>query len=307
MLNKLIKKGHDTLQEERAVEERKKLGFLRGGSCSSMSKEGRVIGACPRITLLRKLGLESTTPLNLSMIFHVGYSHETFIKKALEKCGEFDRITTEDSAENSFVTDIDGNSLTLRVDLIAHMKSGERFGIECKALTSNFSAEKIMQKFQVPYIKALVQASWYFHIGKFERYFIIYGNYFNSTTFFKGKMNKVNASLLIFELIKKEEDSGVIKIYLRRYNDDDTYVDVETPITLDGIERAYKYIVQCEQEQKVPVRRVEYELNGMKTYNQCDPRYCPCAKLCDDVDANLVDYDTWVKEAKELFKGEEAG
>lgn len=276
MLVNLIKKGFEEEQKIRIVEEEQKLGLLRGGS-SGAFQDGKFYGVCPRITLLRLLGLQTKINLSLGMIFYAGIAHEDFVYGLLKQNKEIKSIEREYQIEGI----VAGQKWTGRIDFLVELNNGKKFIIETKALTSNFSANKINSK-KAPFLKAILQCSMYKKMTGLEAY-ILYGHYFNVQVF-KIKLNP------IFNEFKVEFKENYIY-----------FNGISTGIKVESLEEYYKQILYYKKNEELPTRALEKEFNGMSTYDRCI--YCPFKDSCTDYDQGILSYDTFLEEIKNIIKG----
>lgn len=330
----LLAKGQAALERQREEEETAKVGTLRGGN-SGLKLGDLIYGKCHRLSLLRFLGISSSTEPNRHLMFAAGRTNEDSWYELLAESWD-GPILREDEIPVSWQTS-NGTPVTGRPDIVlcenvpqaraegsrdagapADESQSERsggepkpvLGLELKLVSSLWTALSVFLK-KVPKSDHLIQAAHYsWQLGvPFELWYT----------------SRVDWPILkwkwILDLLKgdgrteiERDERGPKKLlpfysgFFLDWKDGRLYYRHEsatvwtpTAVTAEGVRDYYEYVSTLQETKDLGPRPTNQEVTGGEAgWNKCDAKYCPLAGVCDRHESN---YDKWLDAAtKELTK-----
>lgn len=291
-------------REEHEDGEKKKLGNLRAGDTGVMTRQGDIVGACPRRAYVRSfLGLESEPPERENLLmFELGKANELIWVDKLKKSWP-GTIKQEEEIPIKWTTK-SGTNVTGRPDVVLCDAGGNpKIGIEHKAVCSLWTARDVSFEL-VPKTKHLFQAAHYaWKLG--IPYYLVYTQYTNyaipgdwAAKMFpvghplvelsdKGKPKHVRPHVTIYNV-------GITKEGYIRYGMEGEAEWITTPWSVEDIERYYEFVVAIKERKVLGARPLTKKVNGDKAgYSDCN--YCPLKETCDNYENN---WEGWNEEVK---------
>ena len=293
-------------------EEKGKVGTLRGGNSSILTKEGHVLGKCARQTLLRYKGIEIEDPhTNKQIMFDLGIVNEEVWYNKLSKVWP-GTILREEEVSTKWTTS-SGINVTGRPDIVlCSADSTPLLGLELKAVCSLWTARDVLFEGK-PKWDHLVQAAHYsmeldipFRLcytsyvnyavpAWAARHFPVEGGHGSELIEYndKGKPKHVGPFYVVYEL--EWDDEGHLIYSLE---DGDTPPVAIPEINRENIQRYYELINQMEEDKQLGPRPLTLKGDGSRAnYSACD--YCPLIEVCNTHEG---DYDKWMKAVEEISR-----
>lgn len=295
------------LEAEGDTKELAKLGQLRAGSAGVELASGDLIGKCPRVALLRKLGVSEEIDTSSLTMFSGGYANEAEVERLLRTTlAPGEELTAGEDTSFSLPS---GLKILGRPDLL--IKEGGRpvEGVELKNVSSLWTARDVNYDLR-PKSDHLIQAGLYSLMlaegGVPLPYTLLYSSFaqFHLSTapgWLKGKF-KPGAPDVEFKLDKRSGREEPFKIlsFFRAY--DLTWEEghlcyqtkgldrpVRTEVSLESLDRWYQTVVKQEQLKQLAARPAAKSVDGTSSYKACD--YCSFADVCDKSENN---YELWL-------------
>jgi len=130
-------------EEEHKEREREKLGYMRAGNSGVKLSDGNIAGECPRLVLIRRMGLEKE-PITRDrhVMFEGGYIHQAAIAEKFRKMG---LTVMEEGTSGEVRTSwlCDGVPVTGSID-IGVGKGKLEYVTDCKQVSSLWTARDIL-------------------------------------------------------------------------------------------------------------------------------------------------------------------
>jgi hypothetical protein len=290
--------GIDIFKRGRAIEkeayiEREKSNqhkYRIGNTGFVIEDEGRKLyaGNCPRVSLLRKLGLQhSVTEDSTLNIFEAGYANEYMWENYVKK-GWPGNVMTGNEGEQEW--DIGKGIIVKGTPDVLFCDENDKpiAGLELKCVVSTSKAVKVL--FKGPTVQNLAQAGHYsMRLG--IPFNLIYSSRVLGAPAYAAKQETgigwvKNAFNLEFKLYWLGD--------LLAYKGEDGLENI-TYISSKGIDEFYQYTEKCLQEKAIPDRIAN--LDHMKKplgYSPC--QYCDFSKACDKTEKQ--GYDAWIESVK---------
>ena len=318
-LSELYNTGRKAKAAEKAADEAKKTGILRGGSIGIMDDTGgkvEIAGTCHRRSFLRFLGFDNGVDFRTNLMFEAGYSNEdpweSNLKKALP-----DRIKCEEEIPIQWT--VKGKSgeyiATGRPDMVITDDKGiPEEGIELKNISSVWTALTIL--LGEPKLTNVIQAANYSDkLG--IPWQLVYTNRMNlaAPDFGLKKMTKaiphwweteviekndkgnakgIKPFMAAFEIINK---AGQIYVTPKGVNGQEIAPERETIITIEGITKYYEAVIKMFESPKYwPGKPTNIDAFGNKlNYTAC--QYCELRDVCKVAKTR----DEFVEGASKIF------
>lgn len=264
------------INEEKAAQEKLKLGMCRAGSTGAVSKDGKNYYAdCGRKAQARYLGFERSPTSSLLTMFEGGLALENRIEKAL--------AATDTGAEPSFSKEqsVQGKVGLTKVsgrpdfDIVVEK---ELVGLEVKSMASPFSAIKQVKN-AYPLIKHLVQACTYMILLERDCWVVVVGNVF----FARERAFSVNPELRYYQVNRNGNEFSVCN---------EKGQEVKLEFGVEDIERYYAMLVSETNAKRLMPRPTENEIN-VDSYDRC--KYCPMSSACNEIENGQIDFDEWMR------------
>lgn len=301
------------LQHKKGEEE--KVGNLRAGNSGTLLADGTTLGKCPRLSLLRALGVDYQIALNKQPMLAGGVANEDILSAELAlswngliKREEEIPIRWE-AYPNIFVTG--------RPDVVLCDKEGKPVqGVECKAPSSMWTAIAVHLK-RIPKSDHLIQAAHYSMILDIP-FTLLYTSRVNWAL--QGNQGSKDEPWKTWKGVeytvyndKKTGQPAVRTVtlspfdaaYELKWEGNDLYVKhfmdkdfTKTLISKDGIHNYYAYVGSCMANRTIPTRPSKVNVFGKIEYNPCDKKYCPYTDICESGDKE--GFDSWLDRAKIL-------
>jgi len=290
-------------------------GHLHAGN-SGATISGKHIGECPRLPVLRALGISEAIDFTTSLIFGLGHGSEAQTRKVITEAWEAqpDCIVFPDEAIKAQWAVASGRPVHCTPDIVLGRTTGGAVEIvevvEHKAVTSVWAAISAILKRQ-PKTPALCQLAHYtWQLGAPGTLL-----YVNRNTFHIGpKCNGQNYVHLNLEracspshpALRYDRNGELMGVgpchqaYQCEWRGDtfwyrpegDTWV--ETYITTQSIRDFYSYVDECIRERKVPEKFTQLTATGERdSFNKC--QYCAFADECRQHSGN---WDDWTQSCK---------
>lgn len=309
----LLKKGHAALRAKHDVEEKTKLGTLRGGSAGAIIN-GDFYGKCHRLAFARSIGISAPIPWERELMFAAGRTNEDSWYEVLKESWP-GQILRETEVPVAWATDT-GVPVTGRPDFVLADADGtRRVGIELKLVSSFWTAVDVFVK-KHPKSDHLIQAAhysmalgipfelWYtsrvdwpvigWALKQFEKASRWMSNWGEPSFGYNDKgVNKVFPFYQGFELEWDNEILGIRPIGTTSW--------VSTELTMDSIRSYYNYVGAMGNRADLGPRPASKEITPAGSpmgYNKCDAKYCGFSGICDRHENNK---ESWVKEAAATF------
>lgn len=294
-------------REKHSEGEVAKLGNLRAGDSSVMTKGGDIIGGCHRKSFIRSFaGIEGEVPEpdNLLM-FELGKANELIWMDKLRRSWP-GAIKQEEEIPIKWTTSR-GVAVTGRPDIVlCKADNSPVLGIEHKAICSIWTARDV--SFEVaPKVKHLIQAAHYaWKLG--VPYRLVYSQYTNfAIPDWAGKMFPPSHPLV--EVNEKGNPKHVkphITVYevgfgqgnVIQYRIEGAPTWSVTPWSTSDIERFYEYVSSMTEKKVLGPRPTPVKVDGKKaSYSDCS--YCPLVEVCDKYENN---WEKWHEEVSKFGK-----
>ena len=314
-LRELWLKGLANDRAEHAAGEKAKVGNLRAGDSGAMSRQGDIIGGCPRRAYVRtQLGLEveSPEPSNLLM-FELGKANEVVWVDKLKRSWE-GTIRCEEEIPIAWSTR-SGMRVTGRPDIVLCDKAGKPvLGIEHKAICSVWTAKSATFGNQ-PKVKHVVQAAHYAWQLRIP-YRLVYTQYVNYAVpqwagrMFaskpehvelndKGEVKHVKPHETVYEIHISDEGQVLYRLEPPVGGDDSDHPYTATPVNVADIERFYEYTSQMHERKVLGQRPKSVNIDGSKAgYDECS--YCPLSEVCNKHENS---WDRWIENVRRQIEG----
>lgn len=307
-LKKLWQAGLDHDRDEHQADEKEKLGNLRAGDTGAMSREGDVIGGCPRRAYVRtQLGIEVDPPSrDRTIMFELGKANETIWVDKLRRVWP-GVIKQEEEVPIVWYTR-NGTKVTGRPDVVlCDADSKPVLGIEHKAACSVWTSREVTFEAS-PKTKHMLQAahySWRLEVP----YRLVYTQYVDyampdfARNFFspqdprvsvndKGQVKAVLPHETIYEI--DIDSTGAVRYRLEGEGQYRTAI-----FTTEDIARFYEFVSTMAQNKTLGPRPTSLKPDGKKmSYSDCN--YCPLREICDKHEGS---WDRWNKAVTSLQKG----
>lgn len=310
-LTKLWHAGLASDREEHLAGEKAKLGNLRAGDSGAMSRQGDVIGGCPRRAYVRtQLGIEVDPPtVDRTIMFELGKANETIWVDKLKRVWS-GTIKQEEEIPISWSTS-NGTRVTGRPDVVLCDDKGRPvLGIEHKAACSIWTSREVSFEL-TPKTKHLLQAVHYAWQLKVP-YRLVYTQYVDyampdfAKKFFplgdprialndKGQPKAVLPHETIYE-IDVALDTGEVRYRLEPRDGADA--PWATAIfTTEDIVRFYEFVSTMADNKTLGPRPASLKPTGAKmSYSECN--YCPLKDICDKSEHSWEKWNDAVKKQK---------
>ena len=311
-LSALHAMGQDSLSQKHQDGEAEKLGTLRGGSSGCITESGKVIGKCHRISHLRKLGLQKGVTQKDHIMFAAGYANEDIWLERLKESWD-GPILCEEEIPVKWTTS-NGTLVSGRPDIVlcelkddgVMIEPKPVLGLELKLISSPFTAYNVAAK-DLPSLDHIIQAShymWQLNVP----FKLVYTSRSSYGLGFAGMKNRwINEAP---HCLNDEQFKTIpfIKTFDMWVEDGVVWYQgsnapQKTAVTIDGIKEYYERVSQMEERQSVGIRPDSRNADGTeRSWNSCDPKYCPFAEVCDTYETN---YELWLDHAKAVCLKEE--
>lgn len=310
-LTRLWHAGLASDREEHLAGEKAKLGNLRAGDSGAMSRQGDVIGGCPRRAYVRtQLGIEVDPPtVDRTIMFELGKANETIWVDKLKRVWS-GTIKQEEEIPISWST-TNGTRVTGRPDVVLCDDKGKPvLGIEHKAACSIWTSRDVSFELN-PKTKHMLQAVHYAWQLKVP-YRLVYTQYVDyampdfAKKFFplgdprialndKGQPKAVLPHETIYE-IDVAPTTG--KVRYRPESRDGNDTPWATAIfTVEDIVRFYEFVSTMAENKTLGPRPVSLKPDGSKmSYSECN--YCPLKDICDKNEHSWEKWNDAVKNKK---------
>lgn len=302
--------GHAAKATEHAAREATKLGHFRAGT-AGLQVGDVSYGKCPRVALLRSMGLEDSVDANTREMFEAGFANEDvcmdLLGRGLAKDAPDLEIVTGDGIRGEFRLK-DGTPVTMSPDALVRVaETGTPvLGFEFKLTASMWSAIGVHYDLR-PKSDHLIQAGLYsIRHGKipFVLYYANRSEYHLSTAP-KWLKSKFGPGTYDVEF-KREDATEPLKIrpfnrfYLLtwdgdnlQYTTDGLDTQVRTVVTGAGIEAFYDRVAKIRDGGDLGPRPSDQAVDGSKSYLPCT--YCDLKDVCDAHESNR---DVWLDQAR---------
>jgi len=286
-----------------------KLGNLRAGDSGAMTKQGDVVGGCPRRAYVRSmLGIEAEVPeQNNLLMFEVGKANEVIWLDKLKRSWP-GLIKQEEEIPISWTTG-NGTKVTGRPDIVLCNAEGKPLlGIEHKAVCSLWTARDVTFE-GTPKLKHLLQAAHY--MWKLNvPYRLVYTQYVQysfpdwAAKMFpakhpaislndKGQPKAVLPHITIYELAF--DKAGLIQ-----YRIEGETRWTTAAVGRDDIERYYEFASVMAERKALGPRPAPVKADGSKAgYSDCN--YCPLVDVCNSYENK---WEKWHDEIKARYTGQ---
>ena len=303
-ITKLLIKGQQTLNAERAKGDEDKRGILRGGSAGAII-DGQVYGNCARIHYLRTKGVEIKPDLNTQVMFDSGIANEDSVFKVLSAAlPKGYKLLREE--EIPVTWDTNDFKATGRPDMV-YVDENDKpvLGLELKSISSIYTARNIIAN-KKPSSSHLIQAGFYsYRLGAQNSidpipYKLIYSSspYWHLSTIgktvadeFAGskdvemKNNRPFRVLPTRKVFDLSWQSGVL-----HYKPEHADEWKATLLTIESINLYYNTVALMGKTKTLPPLPTDLNLVGNKEYSPC--QYCELAKVCN----KTREFDKWYDE-----------
>ena len=258
----------------------------RVGSSGAVCSDGEIRGICPRIALLRRLGIEEPPSLGTQVMWGHGEASEWDWERVLTASGaEFDM-------QRDISWDIDGHTVTGHPDVIVK-QDGQEYGIELKGVFSyNTAAMVLLDK--RPKNENIVQSLCYSLATGLPWYLVYTSPSFWKVPFYDKKKTELKSLPPFYQIFTLEwrDDTAWYK------HEDGEWT--KTLITKESLRDYYRMLAEMEQTKKLGPRPTAGYVDGT------DPKFgndacffCPMKDACDRFDMNGR-YDEWLDMTKEI-------
>lgn len=297
-IKNLLWKGHEQLRKQKEEKEKGKRGTLRGGNSGAII-EGDIYGKCPRISLLRKHGIDIPKEPNRELMFQAGETSELSVVAVLQALGY--TVKAQEEVGTTWQT-TDGTPVTGSPDVVFYRNAGQQRALELKLVSSMWTAYNLLAK-DKPSSDHIIQAAHYSLHTPNTPYYLTYvsrsdyhvGLYkwmdgaLRGSTDVEWKDGKAFKMLPFYKTYmlhwQKNGKLALISDVGRHYT---------TKITRQSIEAYYERIQEIERTQQLGARPTnKHVVDELDSYSPCD--YCPLKLVCDE---HEDDYDVWQDAVK---------
>lgn len=301
----LVEGFHNKIKAEQE-EERKKVGYWRGGSSGCITESGAVLGTDPRIAVLRYLGIQVPQKYDDRLMTDAGIGNEIAVVELL-KAAQVDS-KQEDEVPMIYMLD-NGESVKGRPDLIIFDGPTPTIGIELKLICSpNGAAEKAAWFKGKPDTGHFVQACHYASHFQIPWVLAYTNRVYQSFPYYAARDKIAEQKHMIHPEHRAilRDDKGkpfMIKPFQSFYDitldaDGDTYLldGQPTLVTKSGMQRYYEYCTNCIQNKVIPTKR-----SGSLTMLGDPIENNKTLKYYDFKGENaLGSFDEWVESCKQI-------
>lgn len=290
-LTKLWEQGLSHDRESHLEKEVAKKGNLRAGDSGAMSRQGDVIGGCPRRAYVRtQLGIEVDPPSRDRIImFELGKANESIWVDKLKRVWS-GLIKQEEEIPISWSTS-NGTRVTGRPDTVLCDETGRPvLGIEHKAACSIWTSRDVSFEGN-PKTKHMVQAvhyAWQLRVP----YRLVYTQYVDyampdfAKKFFSPQDPRISVNekgqpkaVLPHETIYEIDIGPTGQVRYRIESETDTPWTTAI-FTTEDIARFYEFVSTMAQNKTLGPRPKSLKPSGVKmSYDECN--YCPLKETCD--------------------------
>jgi len=292
-----IVKGFNNIQSEPSTGG----GDFRGGNSGCITEGGTVLGADPRIAVLRHLGIEMPTTFDDNLLFQAGHTNEESLAELMKASGMKFLREEECPIRWEFAQGEETKSVTCRPDFMVYEDDKPAFGIELKGIFSVGTAVEVAHfSGYMPKVENVCQAGHYSLKSNKLPWILQYinRNYYNIFIYGKDKFPSDHRSVV---RDAKTGKAVVMKpfttIYDITWEGDRLLVDgTPTLVTGEGIDRYYKYLAECVATKTVP--KPHHSVNVMGDKLKRDKR----KEYYDFSDADHTDWDSWVADCEQIVE-----
>lgn len=281
-IRKLLEAGHAALAASRDPGDP---AAYRVGSSGAVCTDGQIRGVCPRVAVLRNLGIEEQPDLGTRIMWSNGEASEW----------NWDRVLTAAGAEFDMQREvtwmIDDIKVTGHPDLIIKQE-GQEYGVELKSVFSYNTAASVFLDDR-PKNENVIQALAY-STALGLPWSLVYTNpsYWKVPFYDKKKtdLKSIPPFYRIYELQWSEAGTAQYR------SEGGEWVD--TLITQDSIRQYYQLLNEMQAQQELGPRPTAHYIDGTdEKWGGSACTFCPFAKACDHWDNNK-DYGAWIELCK---------
>lgn len=289
---KQLEKGIKLMNRGHIIEEQKKIGHLRGGSCGCITSDNQIVGKCARETMLRTLGIQIPVELNRQLMFSGGQKVEEMAEELLAKSYEDNediKIINGDRKGCQYSLEGTNRYVSMRTDLEIYEKDILKAIVECKSLCGQSSNNRVYFD-RVPDLGHLIQLGHYIFARGVNEGYLLYISTVDMPIHYATKKRigtrdyKVDPFMMVFPV---RFINGILHYKVKED-------EIQTPITQQGILDYYKLIDEMIKSKQLCPRVTNLKATGdMGTYDKC--KYCDLNDICDDFEES---FDAFVDAAK---------
>ncbi len=279
-LRELLVKGHEAQGVAKTTKEEANRGKLRIGSVGAVCADNEIRGVCPRVALLRKLGIEKPAPLFTRIMWNLGEVGEINFERVLNAAG------VEVLSQELIELDVDGTKVTGHPDALIEV-DGVKYGIELKSIFS-FNTAALVSLSRKPKNENFIQAMAY-SLATGLPWKLLYTN----PNYINGYHNKKYTKLLPFYTVfDLKWEKGVAY-----YKHEEETEWVETLVTEESIKDFYRLVLEQDAKKRLGPRPTgNYVCGGKAQYpDMCG--ICDFSAACSDYDVH-GNYDDWLTNCK---------
>lgn len=257
----------------------------RVGSSGAVCTDGQIRGVCPRVALLRSLGVEEKPSLATRNMWLHGEASEWVWEQVLTAAGvEFDM-------QREVTWMIGDIKVTGHPDLVVKQE-GQEYGIELKGVFSYNTASAVFLDNR-PKNENVIQALAYSLALNLPWSLVYTSPSYWSVPFWDKKKTTLKSLppfYKIFDLRWDENDAAQYK------SEDGEWVT--TLVTKEGIREYYQLLHEMKTKKELGPRPTAHYIDGTEEKWGGDAcTFCPFKKACDHWDSNK-DYDVWLEMCK---------
>lgn len=319
-----LRDGRQIQRRKYKEEEQHKLGVLRAGNSGVLTEDGDFTGACPRVSHLRTLGIETDPPTDSRLImFQMGTANEDVIYNDLIQTKAADEVVLREheipiqwaTANGTRVTGRPDMVVCRRTDSVALAQESSEtppqftpvFGVELKGVFSVWTSREVLFD-ETPKIDNLIQAAHYsWKLGcPFRLMYKQYGlqavpswagklfpkrgqkNSEHIEYNDKGDIKAIQPYEIVYEL--EFDKAGFLK-----YRREGSPKWTKSLVRTQDIERYYEFLSTMAVKKELGARPLTIDpVGNAKNFSKCG--YCPLQKTCDSFEGR--GYDVWLDEVR---------
>ena len=291
--------GYEKLSKESSEQEKTKIHTLRGANSGCITEEGQIVGADPRTTVLRYLGIQIPTTIDDELLFQAGHANEDMLADWMTSANMSFRREEECPVKWECSYGGKTSPVSGRPDFIVNNDDGTpAYGIELKGIFGTGTLVEVAHFCgSTPKPVNVCQAAHYSWQNDKLPWLLQYVNRGYHNVFYFGTAKfPVN-----HRAVKRDEKTGkqitvgpFTTIYELTWDEDTLLIDDQPSIiTSAGIQRYYEYILKCIATKTIPQAHDSIDVWGNKLKKDKSKLYY------DFADCRTDSWDNWLEDCFE--------